>query len=240
MDNEIGHNLMKKVFLSAGWYNLVLFNFVTPQEILKPFLPHGAELDLFDNQAFVSLVAFQFHNTEVMGIKWPGFKNFPELNLRFYVRYKGERGVCFIKEYVPSQLITTIAKVLYNEPYKKAKMTDHVVVDPKKIVAEYTLKDGLDSCYLSVKAANEPYLPSVTSVEHFFKEHELGVGRDRRGRTLTYRVHHPHWKVYPIENYEIKLDAANLYGESFGYLAKDTPASVFLAEGSEILVYKKD
>jgi hypothetical protein len=30
----------------------------------------------------------------------------------------------------------------------------------------------------------------VDSVEHFFKEHDLGVGKNRRGRRLEYTVAH--------------------------------------------------
>src|SRR5882672_8618368 len=87
-------------FLTARWTNLFLATYAVPQELLRPRLPPGLDLDLRDGQAFVSLVAFDFLDTRVLGVPWPGYRNFPELNLRFYVRHGERRGVVFVREYV--------------------------------------------------------------------------------------------------------------------------------------------
>jgi uncharacterized protein YqjF (DUF2071 family) len=230
----------RRVFLSAGWYNLLLFNYSVPPEVLKSYLPEGCELDLYDGSAHLSLVAFQFHNTSVLGIKWPGFTNFSEVNLRFYVKYNGERGVCFIREYVPSRLVSAIADWLYNEPYKFAKMSDSVTRDGNLLSAEYHLQDGASKMRFFARAENNPHMPGTGTLEHHFKEHELGVGRDKKGRTLTYRVHHPVWRIFPVVDYKIEVDAEGLYGKDFAFLSTDKPNSVVFAEGSEIKVFYKD
>ena len=112
----------KRPFLTARWENLLLVNFKTKAEILEPYLPKGCVLDTYEGSPFVSLVAFEFLETKVFRVKWPGFTNFPEINLRFYIRFGEQRGVCFIREYVPSFLVSSIARWLYNEPYLSAKM----------------------------------------------------------------------------------------------------------------------
>lgn len=61
-------------------------------------------------------------------------------------------------------------------------------------------------------------MPDKDSIEHHFKEHELGVGLNRQGRLSTYRVHHPRWAVYPIQEYDIQVDAKGLYGTPFAVL----------------------
>jgi uncharacterized protein YqjF (DUF2071 family) len=230
----------KKVFLSAGWYNLLLFNYSVSPQVLTPYLPPGCELDIYNNSAHLSLVAFQFHNTKVLGVKWPWFTDFQEVNLRFYVRYQGERAVCFVREYVPSRLVSAIARFLYNEPYKAARMTDKIVRDEKFITAEYTVRDNKHGLQFYVRAENKPFMPEAETLEHHFKEHELGVGRDRRGRTLTYRVHHPGWKIFPVVDYKISVDAEQMYGKDFSFLSSAKPHSVVFAEGSEIQVFQKD
>ena len=103
------------IFLSARWNNLILCNYPVDEDCLKPYLPPGCELDYFKDNVFVSLVAFQFLDTRVFGFKWPGFAHFLEVNLRFYIKFNGERGVCFIREYVPSFLIAKLARFVYNE-----------------------------------------------------------------------------------------------------------------------------
>lgn len=147
----------RRIFLSAGWYNLLLFNYSVAPEVLKPYLPEGCELDLYDGAAHLSLVAFQFHKTKVLGVKWPGFTNFSEVNLRFYVKYKGERGVCFVREYVPSRTIAGIARWLYNEPYKFADMSDSVSSHQNSLTAEYKLCDGSHNMRFFVQAENQPH-----------------------------------------------------------------------------------
>jgi uncharacterized protein YqjF (DUF2071 family) len=70
-------------FLTARWSNLALLTYAVPPEILQPFVPPACELDTIGEDAFVSLVAFDFLDTRVCGIRWPRCVNFPEINLRY-------------------------------------------------------------------------------------------------------------------------------------------------------------
>lgn len=227
-----------KIFLTASWYHLLLLNYPVDASVLMPYLPKDCEIDLYQGSPYVSLVAFQFRNTKVFGIKWPGFTSFPELNLRFYIRCRGQRGVCFIKEFVPSRLIAGIARNIYNEPYSQATMTENVQVSTETIDAAYTLRYRGFPLRFDVVAGNRAMTPDEQSVEHFFKEHDLGVGRDRAGNTLTYRVHHPKWRIFPIQSFSIDIAAAGIFGEQFSFLTNSQPRSVVFAEGSDIIVYK--
>jgi uncharacterized protein YqjF (DUF2071 family) len=71
-----------RAFLRAHWSNLVLASFAVPPELLRPRLPAGLELDTRDGSAFCSLVAFEFLRTRVLGVPWPGFRDFPEWTKR--------------------------------------------------------------------------------------------------------------------------------------------------------------
>ncbi|KPV43387.1 hypothetical protein SE17_44325, partial [Kouleothrix aurantiaca] len=62
-------------FLSARWSNLFLLTYAVPPELLEHRLAPGLTLDTRDGQAFVSLVAFDFLDTRVLGVPWPGFRN---------------------------------------------------------------------------------------------------------------------------------------------------------------------
>lgn len=227
-----------QVFLSAEWSNLILFNYPVEGIYLKPYLPTNCELDYFENSAFVSLVAFQFSNTKVFGLKWPGFIHFPEVNLRFYVKLKGQRAVCFIREYVPSHIIVGLARMIYNEPYKRASISNVINKNQEQIFTSYRLTSGSASMSLNVTAKNSPYLPPLNSLEHFFKEHERGVGQSRKGKTLIYKVEHPYWRIYPIINTKVEVNWKALYGSQFSFLHQQTPHSVVFAKGSKVKVFK--
>src|SRR3954447_11228905 len=108
-------------FLTAHWKNVILLTYRVPAALLTPRLPPGCELDARPDDppgtAYVSLVAFDFTDTRVLGVAWPGYRSFPEIILRFCVRHGTSRGVCFIREFVPKRLVATMARRLYNEPY---------------------------------------------------------------------------------------------------------------------------
>jgi hypothetical protein len=57
--------------------------------------------------------------------------------------------------------------------------------------------------------------------------------------TGEYQVEHPSWNVYPVNDYTVDCDFGKRYGPSFSILKDQQPVSVFLAEGSEINVYRK-
>jgi len=56
-------------FLKAEWRKLVIANYSVDQSLLLPYLPYKTELDLWQNTAYVSLVAFKFVNTKMLGLK---------------------------------------------------------------------------------------------------------------------------------------------------------------------------
>ena len=114
-------------FLTAEWRHLVMLNYAIEPAILQSRVPDGTALDLWNRLALVSVVGFRFLRTRVLGVAVPFHVNFPEVNLRFYVRHEtasGEvrRGVTFIRELVPRLAIATVAKLAYNEPYLAVPM----------------------------------------------------------------------------------------------------------------------
>jgi uncharacterized protein YqjF (DUF2071 family) len=228
-----------RAFLRARWTNLFLATYAVEPDFLRPRLPPGLELDLIEEHAFVSLVAFDFLDTRVLGVPWPGFRNFPELNLRFYVRHGEQRGVVFVREFVPKRLVAWLARALYNEPYSGAPMVSTVRDEPGSLLVEHRLTWGGRTHTLRVTGAKPAFRPEPTSLEHFFKEHQWGFNTTRSGRTARYEVRHLVWDVYPVRNYHINLDWQTVYGPEWARLQDETPYSTVLAAGSEVAVYPK-
>jgi uncharacterized protein YqjF (DUF2071 family) len=230
---------MARPFLRACWNNLFLATYPVPPALLEPRLPPGLALDTKGDQAFVSLVAFEFLHTRVLGIPWPGYRNFAELNLRFYVRHGNRRGVVFVREFVPQRLVAWLARALYNEPYLAASLTASRKDDDASRSMEYRLRfAGREHC-LRVTGAKPSFLPGESTDEHFFKEHHWGYGTKRGGRTLRYEVAHPVWEVFPVRSFAIDLDWAAVYGPEWGFLGKTMPCSTVFAVGSPVQVFPK-
>ena len=247
--------MSRRSFLTARWNNLILANYAVPEELLRPLVPPGCELDRRDGACWASLVGFQFLGTRVLGVGWPGFRNFPEWNLRFYVRRAptsetasqvrmraaegGERGVCFVREFVPQRTVAMLARVLYNEPYRAARMAMSIDEQPDALAATYTVRWAGRVHSLRAVGAKPATRPAPDSVEHWFKEHSWGFGTSRRGKLIRYEVNHPEWDVYPVREFAADVDWAVLYGPEWAPMTGATPASVVLAVGSAISVYPK-
>jgi uncharacterized protein len=230
---------MSNNFLQAEWRKLAMANYAVDSEILKKYLPHKTEIDLWNNTCYVSLVGFMFLNTKVMGIKIPFHINFEEVNLRFYVRYnengKWKRGVVFIKEIVPKAALTFVANTLYKEHYETLPMNHRWDVSDNSLRVEYAWKkEGWSS--LNVVASNIAVNILDGSEEEFITEHFWGYTKVNGNKTSEYGVEHPRWQVYPVQEYSINVDFGLMYGSAFEFLKRENPKSVFLAEGSEIVV----
>ena len=228
---------MRRKFLTARWCNLILANFAVPEELLRPLVPPGCELDRRDGACWASLVGFQFLDTRVLGIGWPGFRNFPEWNLRFYVTHNGQRGVCFVREFVPQWSVATIARVLYNEPYRSARMSMDVKDEPEALTATYTVQWGERVHSLRAVGAKPAVRPAEDSLEHWFKEHAWGFGTSRRGKLIRYEVNHPEWEIYPIKEFSSEVDWGVLYGPEWAVMNGAKLASVVLVIGSQVSIY---
>lgn len=214
-------------------------NYIIQPDLLLPFLPAKTELDSWNGRCYVSLVGFMFLNTKLKGVSIPFHTNFPEVNLRFYVRYKEvsewRRGVVFIKEIVPRAALTFVANALYNENYQTLQMKHELQLHDDELKVSYSWKNRRWHS-LTVHSASLPISISENSEEEFITEHFWGYTRLSNTSSSEYQVEHPRWQVYPVNKYDIDVDFGVVYGDKFEFLRIQKPHSVFLAEGSEVLV----
>jgi uncharacterized protein YqjF (DUF2071 family) len=235
---------MSRPFLSASWRYLVMLNYEIDPDVLRPLVPRGTELDFWGGRCYASVVGFSFLDTRVLGLPVPFHRNFPEVNLRFYVgreaRDGRRRGVVFVKEVVPRATIAYLARRLYNERYVACPMASEVrPPDPARGTpgrVEYAWTAG--SCRNAVRAEIEgaPALPGRGSEEEFITEHYWGYAGQRDGSAVEYHVEHPPWRVWRATASGLECDVAGFYGEEYRKALGRPPRSAFVAEGSAVTV----
>jgi uncharacterized protein len=232
----VEENAVPFAFLTGRWTNLFLANYAVPPRLLQPYLLPGLELDTQDGQAFASLVALQMQHVRVLGIGWPGLTEFAEVNLRFYVRRGDERGVRFVRETIPSHILTWVGRVFFHEPFTAASVTSKVQETPERLSVEYGLPFEGQTSTFAVTGA-KPANPVETSEQQFFTERLHAYDLSPWGQETSYRVEHPPWAVYPVQDSRIDLDWARVYGPEWGILNGVKPASTIFSPGSEVTVY---
>ncbi len=234
--------MASKTFLSARWEYLAMFNYEVDAAILKPHLPPYTEIDFYHGKAIVSVVGFLFNNTGVLGIKWPGFINFEEVNLRYYIKYfdrrEWRRGVGFICEIVPQFLVAGMANLFYNEHYSTAKMYHTIREVNEQLEVEYSWKkkqQQWNSMWIKADTVLQDIAPD--SAEEFIFEHYYGYNALNSKTAIEYSLEHPRWQVYPVKDYKLNCDVKKLYGADFvPFIENVQPVSVFLAKGSDVKV----
>ncbi len=234
--------MARGTFLSARWVNLLMLNYAVDPALLERFVPRGTELDSFAGKTYASLVGFEFLRTRIVGfLAVPFHSNFDEVNLRFYVRREahGERrrGVVFVKEIVPRQLIARVARAMYGEKYERCPMRHAIARTADTISTTFEWQYRGSWCALSASATGAPALCAEGSLEQFITEHYWGYSSLANGGALEYQVTHVPWQVWTSRDAKFTGDGDAMYGSGFGAALARRPDSAFIAAGSDVRVH---
>lgn len=236
-----------RMFLTAEWRYLVMLNYAVNPELLRPLVPRGTTLDLWNGNALMSVVGFRFLRTRVFGVPVPFHRNFDEVNVRFYVRRTmpdGEirRGVVFIRELVAHSAIAVVARFAYNEPYRTRPMNSVAPATPVDAPGRvaYGWRTGARSEYVGATAVGAPQLPEASSEAEFVTGHYWGYTRQRDGGTTEYEVRHAPWRVWETAEPTLAVEAPSLFGAELDSVVGQQPRSAHIADGSSIAVFRPE
>lgn len=105
------------------WERLLFAHWRVEASVLRPMLPSGLSLDLYEGEAWVAVTPFEITRLRLRGLPpLPGASRFPELNVRTYVTAGGKPGVWFFSLDAGSAIAVFFARRLYRLPYFHARM----------------------------------------------------------------------------------------------------------------------
>src|SRR4051812_22295947 len=233
---------MAPKFLTANWRYLAMLNFEVDPSSLASYLPKGTELDDDAGRHYVSLVAFLFLDTHVLGVPAIFHQNFEEVNLRFYARRQVgsevRRGVVFIREMVPLFLVAETAKLTYNEPYRTVPMQHAIVKTNGEVQSvEYQFGAGRELCRAALHVAGTAAEMAPRSHEEFLCERPWGYTRQKNGGTIEYKVDHARWRIWTASAQGLAGPLETFYDPPFPAILRGAPISAFVADGSSVAVH---
>lgn len=230
-----------KAFLDTQWEDLLVVSYrVDPaaKGWLEEQVPAGTELDDYMGEHYVSVVAFRFRNTRMMGLRMPVYRDFAEVNLRFYVKRRvgggWRRGVVFVKEIVPCRLPAWVANVVFKENFHVRPLRREVVGNRLR----YEWREGSGLQRVEVEKANTLAEPERGSLTEHIIDHYWAYKRVGQKVTGEFAVTHRPWRVFPFEKACIQLDIAQIYGQRWAEALKGGPVHTFYADGSRVQVTK--
>lgn len=109
-----------------NWFRLSFLHWPCDPAVLQARLPDGLVIDTFQQTAWVGLTPFH-----LMGLRppflpaIPGLSDFPEMNLRTYVRGPAGPGIWFFSLDAASAAAVAGARLTYGLPYYWSRMSVH-------------------------------------------------------------------------------------------------------------------
>lgn len=181
-----------------SWRDLLFAHWPLPAERLRDRVPTELTLDEFDGTAWIGLTPFRVAGLRVRCLPpLPDASEFPELNLRTYVRVDGKPGIFFFSLDAGSRLAVWGARTAYRLPYRRARMT--IEAKDEWIDFRSRREEGEAELSARYRPTGSASRPAPGTLEHFlFERYALYVVL-RSGRILRGDIHHRPWWIQPAE-----------------------------------------
>jgi uncharacterized protein YqjF (DUF2071 family) len=184
--------------MTQTWHDLLFAHWPIDPARLRPLVPAAFDLDLLDGEAWIGVVPFRMTNVSLRGVPaLPWISEFPELNVRTYVRVADRPGVFFFSLDAGSRLAVTTARTVLNLPYFAAAMK---LSGTNEIHYQSRREDPPEAEFEGTYApSGAPVEPTAGTLEYFLTERYCLYNLDRGGKAYRLDIHHPPWPLQPAE-----------------------------------------
>lgn len=199
--------------MAQAWDDLLFAHWPLDPAQLRHLAQPPLVLDTFAGHAWLGVVAFGISRIQLRGCPVvPAVSDFPEVNLRTYVRLNDRPGVLFLSLHCPNRLAMALARPWFRLPYRHAEVclsaasgcTDFASHSPEHadFAAAYAPTPGLFDDALA----------------RWLTERYCYYSQSSRA---TYRcdIAHPHW---PLTRASASI-ATNSLGNPFGIRVEGEP-----------------
>jgi len=219
--------------MTQTWHDLLFAHWRIDPSLLRPKVPPPFELDLFDREAWIGIVPFRMSNVGPRGVaSLPWVSEFPELNVRTYVRVGDRPGVYFFSLDAGSALAVRAARFLLNLPYFAAAM--NVTASGTEIAYESRRLDNeqaeLRADYGPVGAVFEA---AEGALEYFLTERYCLYHVTRHGTPYRMEIHHPSW---PLQRAQAEIRRNGMAAAS-GLTLDDAPPLLHFVKRQDVVAW---
>jgi uncharacterized protein len=221
--------------MTQTWHNLLFLHVPIEPESLRPFLPPSVELDTFEGQAWLGVVAFRLSKIRLRGFPEVGLvSHFNEINLRTYVTQRGIPGVLFLNMDADNLLAITLARPMFGLPYTPANIAFARTPRGHWFSSKRTSGRGTGAQFEAEYHPQGPvYSSRCGTLEHWLTERYCYYTAIR-GHTYGCDIFHPPW---PLQRASANI-ARNTLAASLGLHAGPGEPSLHYAHKLTALIWK--
>jgi len=212
------------------WRVLLFAHWQVDASVIRPLLPAGLQLDLFEGRCYVGAVPFLMENVTPRFVPpLPGLHAFPELNLRTYVRMGGKAGVWFFSLDAGQKLAVRAARRFFHLPYFDANF-DVEVADRVSYRAVRTHWGAASAEFHAVYRPVSEVYRSAGGLEAWLTERYCLYSADGAGRIYRGEIDHQPW---PLQRAEAEI-RVNTLGNWLGIPMQGTPETLHFARSLDV------
>jgi uncharacterized protein YqjF (DUF2071 family) len=209
------------------WLDLLFLHWPVSVEALRDRIPPQLEIDTFDGQAWLGIVPFNMKGVTARGCPAPSaLCDFPEINVRTYVKRDGKPGVWFFSLDVPSALAVWGARTFFHLPYFQAE----VHTSREDDTVHYSFRRGdliFDASYRPIEDTS----PVDDPFSHWATARYCLYCQNTRGRLFRGEIQHALW---PLQRAELDIRHNTLLN---GFPVGERHPSILFSRSIDVLIY---
>lgn len=209
------------------WNRAVFLHWKVSVEDLSQWVPSGIEIDLFEGEAWISLVAFTMERIKPRNLPSIGWvSNFEEVNIRTYVRRGHITGVNFLSIEAEKWISCYLARKISPLPYRKSAML--------RSNGSYNSSNAIFNDELKIEYQLGPPLGSKSDLDRWLTE-RYAVLQDSGDKIAEFQVHHREWPIH-----EIEIKKLHVSYPRFKKLLETKPDKVHYSPGVQVVSWGRD
>jgi len=182
--------------MHQNWGKLLFMHWRFDAALLRPLIPAGIEIDLFDDAAWIAIVPFTMWDIRAYPPYMPALPRLSamhELNVRTYVVLNGTPGVWFFSLDCNSAAAVFGARTFYYLPYYNADVT--LEQEGSTINYSLTRTDKPAATFRASWNIGHPLPTSTPDSLEFFLTERFCLFSEHRGKLYRSRIHHQPWPL---------------------------------------------
>lgn len=187
----------------GDWDRVLFVHYEVSAHALQPCCPY--ELDTYEGVAYVSLVAFTLRDMRLAKLApWGNWLTAPIathnfLNVRTYVRHRGDVGIYFLREWIPNRISLLLGPIIYGLPYRYAESCYKHPNQGGALEGNVTRR-GLGQFRYRGEVGYEETCESADteSITYWLTERYLAFTKNREQR-FRFKVWHRPWVLHPVD-----------------------------------------
>jgi uncharacterized protein YqjF (DUF2071 family) len=199
--------------MRQDWHDAFFLNAKIDKNILQGLIPSGLTLDLFNGQAYISIIPFKMNNISFRYLPFFKPSAYDQINIRTYVIRDGKPGVYFLSLDSAHPSLSQMIKMVCDIPLIQSSIHR---IDKDQATHLDLDRKGLQ-LYLNVSKDDSKMLNATKGSFEYWISERYCFYNNQNGQITRWEVDHKAWPLFPakLHNLSINHGTLNLAGLDF-------------------------